>query len=116
MLLLRLVSIMGNEFHVISVGLEPAGSCQGELTVLHKPESTPQPSDENPFTVGITEDYLFTFVIPAILIALMLILAGVIACLFYRKRRASKMGIGDHDEKQSFRNKGIPVIFQVNIF
>ncbi|KAK6624877.1 hypothetical protein RUM44_011741 [Polyplax serrata] len=108
----RLVSIMGYEFPVISVGLEPAGSCQGELTVLHKPESPPPPIEDNFFPIGVTEDYLFTYVIPAVLIALMLILAGIIACLFYRKRRASKMGIGDNDDKQSFRNKGIPVIFQ----
>lgn len=106
---------MGHEFPVISVGLEPGGLCQGELTVLHKPESLPPPIDDNLFPVGMTEDYLLTFVIPVLLIVLMLILAGVVACLFYRKRRASKMGIGDDDEKQSFRNKGIPVIFQVSI-
>lgn len=108
-----LVTIMGSEFPVISVGLEPAGSCQGELTVLHKPESTPPPYEDNSLPIDITDDYLFTFVVPAVLIALMLILSGIIACLFYRRRRGNKMGIRDDDEKQSFRNKGIPVIFQV---
>lgn len=89
------------------------GACEGGDTVLHKTESPPPPIDDNSYPIGVDEDYLFTFVIPAVLIALMLILSGIVACLFYRKRRASKMGIGDEDEKQSFRNKGIPVIFQV---
>lgn len=106
---------MGDEFPVISVGLQPAGSCQGELTVHHKPEAPFIPLDEDSHPIGVSEDYLITFVIPAVVIGLMLILSGIVACLFYRKRRASKMGIGDEDEKQSFRNKGIPVIFQVSL-
>lgn len=111
---LSLVAVMGSELPVISVGLEPAGACQGELTVLHKPEPPPPPIDES-HPLGGSDDYLVTFVIPAAVIALMLILAGLVACLFYRKRRASKMGIGDEDERQSFRSKGIPVIFQVGM-
>lgn len=106
---------MGPEFSVISLGMEPSGSCQGLYTVQHGPESPAPPVDEPPHPVNNLEedDYNLTLLIPAILIALMLILSGIVACLFYRKRRASKMGIGDEDEKQSFRNKGIPVIFQV---
>lgn len=108
---------MAPDLTVISAGLEPLGICEGEDTVQHKPEASPPPVDDNPYPIGpFDEDYIFTFLIPAILIALMLILSGVVACLFYRKRRASKMGIGDEDEKQSFRNKGIPVIFQVSKF
>lgn len=106
---------MGNEFPIISLGTNPAGECQGADTVLHKPETPFPPTEDNSYPIGVDEDYLLTFVIPAVLIAMMLILASIVACLFYRKRRASKMGIGDEDEKQSFRNKGIPVIFQVRL-
>lgn len=54
-----------------------------------------------------------TFVVPAVIICTMLLLAGVVACVLYRRRRTGKMSVGDEDERQSFRNKGIPVIFQV---
>ncbi|VVC94022.1 unnamed protein product [Leptidea sinapis] len=44
-------------------------------------------------------DYLLTFVIPAVVIVCMILLAG-------------KMSVGDEEERQAFRSKGIPVIFQ----
>lgn len=57
-----------------------------------------------------------TFVVPAVIICSMLLLAGIVACVLYRRRRTGKMSVGDEDERQSFRNKGIPVIFQVKYY
>lgn len=107
----RLISVMGPEFVVLAVGLYPSAVCQGELTPLHPTDPPPPPVDE--FTpMGTSDDYLITFIVPAVIICTMLLLAGVVACVLYRRRRTGKMSVGDEDERQSFRNKGIPVIFQ----
>lgn len=107
----RLISAMGPEFAVLAVALYPGALCQGELTPLHPTEAPPPPVDE--FTpLGSSEEYLITFVVPAVIICTMLLLAGIVACILYRRRRTGKMSVGDEDERQSFRNKGIPVIFQ----
>ena len=38
----------------------------------------------------------------------MLLLAAVIACVLYRRRRTGKLGL---EERRSFVSKGIPIIF-----
>lgn len=77
-----------------------------------------------------------TFVLPAVIIIAMLLLASIIACVLHRRRMTGKMElgnfrfvsifhnsliqiyifsfvkIGDEEERRSFRSKGIPVIFQ----
>lgn len=110
----RVDNIMGSGFFPVKqISLTPLGSCLGELTGIHKPDSVIPPLDDSR-TVGATNDeYLITFVLPAIIILTMLILAGIIACIFYKRRRSGKMSVSEQDdERQSFRNKGIPVIFQ----
>ena len=102
---------MSPEFNVLAITLMPTGKCQGELTELHIPDSPGQPLDDTQ-QVGSSDEYLVTFVVPAVIIAAMLILAGIVACVLYRRRRTGKMNVGDEDDRQSFRNKGIPVIFQ----
>ncbi|XP_033227909.1 dystroglycan isoform X4 [Belonocnema kinseyi] len=103
----------GNDFPVKQITLTPLGSCLGELTGVHTPDSF-IPSFDDSRSVGTsTDDYLITFVLPAIIILAMLVLAGIIACIFYKRRRSGKMSVSEQDdERQSFRNKGIPVIFQ----
>ncbi|XP_069682124.1 dystroglycan 1 [Periplaneta americana] len=107
----RVGAIMGPEFSVKAIQVMPTGKCQGELTVWHVPEG-PSPPGEDTLPIGTSDEYLVTFVVPAVIIAAMLILAGIVACVLYRRRRTGKMNVGDEDERQSFRNKGIPVIFQ----
>lgn len=41
-------------------------------------------------------------------IKVMLLLAAVIACVLYRRRRTGKLGL---EERRSFVSKGIPIIF-----
>ncbi|PSN45591.1 hypothetical protein C0J52_15074 [Blattella germanica] len=107
----RVGARMGPEFNVLAIKLTPTGKCQGELTELHVPDSPGLPIDDT-HQIGTSDEYLVTFVVPAVIIAAMLILAGIVACVLYRRRRTGKMNVGDEDERQSFRNKGIPVIFQ----
>jgi len=107
----RVVEIMQPEFNVGNITVTPAGKCQGELTFGHYPDGSGLPSEDTQ-PVGASDEYLVTFIVPAVIIAAMLILAGIVACFLYRRRRTGKMNVGDEDERQSFRNKGIPVIFQ----
>lgn len=107
----RVGEIMRPEFNVKTITVTPAGKCQGEFTIWHYPDGSGLPSEDTQ-PVGTSDEYLVTFIVPAVIIAAMLILAGIVACFLYRRRRTGKMNIGDEDERQSFRNKGIPVIFQ----
>lgn len=105
--------IMGKEYPVQQVTLTPLSICVGELTRVHTPGSFVPPSEDSTAVGSSQDDYLITFILPAIIIAAMILLAGVIAFILYRRRRSGKMSVSQHDdERQSFRSKGIPVIFQ----
>lgn len=110
----EVLDVMGLKFPVKQITVIPMGICLGELPNVHSPDSHAPPVDGDSTSVGaFHDDYLITFVLPAIIIAIMLILAGIIACVLYRRRRSGKMSVSEQDdERQSFRSKGIPVIFQ----
>lgn len=107
----RIYNIMDPEFPVKSISLTPTGICQGETTIVHV-DGSPEIEEPPPAETG--DEYLITFVVPAVIIVFMLILAGIVACVLYRRRRTGKMNV-EEDDRQSFRNKGIPVIFQDEI-
>uniref|UniRef100_A0A1B0GP65 Dystroglycan 1 n=1 Tax=Phlebotomus papatasi TaxID=29031 RepID=A0A1B0GP65_PHLPP len=106
----RVRELVGSEFNLVGVNLIPAGTCQGADTSTHdlfvpiKTEDKPAPT--------FKDDYLLTFVLPAVIILAMLLLASIIACVLHRRRLTGKMELGDEEERRSFRSKGIPVIFQ----
>lgn len=106
----RVRELVGSEFNLVGVNLIPAGTCQGADTNTHdlfvpiKTEDKPAPT--------FKDDYLLTFVLPAVIILAMLLLASIIACVLHRRRLTGKMELGDEEERRSFRSKGIPVIFQ----
>ncbi|XP_047368364.1 dystroglycan 1-like isoform X4 [Vespa velutina] len=109
----EVLDVMGLKFPVKQITVIPMGICRGELTGVHSPDSHVPPVDDSTSIGAFHDDYLITFVLPAIIIAAMLILAGVIACILYKRRRSGKMSVSEQDdERQSFRSKGIPVIFQ----
>lgn len=109
----KVLDVMGPEFAVLQITVIPMGICLGELTNVHQPDNYVPPVDDSTAVGAFHDDYLITFVLPAIIIAAMLILAGIIACVLYRRRRSGKMSVSEQDdERQSFRSKGIPVIFQ----
>ncbi|XP_025266247.1 dystroglycan isoform X2 [Camponotus floridanus] len=109
----KVLEIMGVKFPVKQITVIPKGVCLGELTDVHSPDSRVPPVDDSTSVGAFRDDYLLTFVLPAIIIAAMLIVAGIIACVLHRRRRSGKMSVSEQDdERQSFRSKGIPVIFQ----
>lgn len=103
--------VMGEEFPVQSARLTPAGLCQGALIKI--PADSVEILTNNDVTaVSHNEHFIIGLIVPAVVITVMLLCAGIIACILYRRRRTGKMSVGDEDERQTFRSKGIPVIFQ----
>jgi len=104
-------TVLGPEFPVVQASLIPTARCQGALTETHPVEPVYPSGDVRPVSRS-HEEYLITVVVPAVVIAAMLLCAGLVACVLYRRHRTGKMSVGTEDERQSFRSKGIPVIFQ----
>ncbi|XP_072379675.1 uncharacterized protein [Diabrotica undecimpunctata] len=102
-------SVMEPEFKVSTIKVYPTGNCKQRVVQEAKPEvsvpieeSTPQSSND---------EYLVTFIVPAVIVFVMLFLAALAAVVLYRRRRMGKMNV-EEDGRQSYGNKGIPVIFQ----
>lgn len=100
------------DFSITQISWTPTNAC-----IDKKPKKIPErntPSVDDSATIGARYDeYLITYALPGVIIAAMMMLAGLIACILYKKRRSGKMSISEKDdERQSFRSKGIPVIFQ----
>lgn len=102
---------MGNEFPILSARLTPTGLCQGALPEISSGGVEAPTSDVT--AVSNAEHYIIGLIVPLVVITVMLLCAGIVACVLYRRRRTGKMSVGDEDERQTFRSKGIPVIFQV---
>ncbi|KAL5288026.1 DAG1 family protein [Megaselia abdita] len=99
--------------------LSVVGACQprdhdvysAKMPNMRNPISS-NPSSTSTTTSTLSDDYLYSFIIPAIIIVSMILLASIVACILHRRKLTGKMEIGDEEEKKSFRSKGIPVIFQ----
>lgn len=103
---------MDPEFLVSAIQFDKMGNCKDGSVVIH----TTEPSisvDESLIPKEDGHEYLVTFIVPAVIISVILLLAGIVACVLYRKRRTGKGKLNqDEDGRQSYGNKGIPVIFQ----
>lgn len=91
--------IFDKDFKVMSIRLEPLGLCAEQHTktpkVMGPPSSINDSKSQNTKSVsadGYTE-YLVTFVIPAVVIVCMILVAGIIACVLYRRRRTGELYI-----------------------
>uniref|UniRef100_A0A182MJB9 Dystroglycan 1 n=1 Tax=Anopheles culicifacies TaxID=139723 RepID=A0A182MJB9_9DIPT len=100
--------ILGQEFSLQNVSLVPLDNCHGFDTPLH---ATSEPEKAAPKPMA-NDDYMLTFVVPTVVIIVMLLFAGIIGCILYKRRLTGKMELGTDEERKSFRSKGIPVIFQ----
>ncbi|CAG9795714.1 unnamed protein product [Diatraea saccharalis] len=108
--------VFDKDLKVMSIRLIPQGLCAEQNTKIPKTTIQVHPASVNhqssSKTASADNGYLVTFIIPAVVIVCMILVAGIIACVLYRRRRTGKMSVGDEEERQAFRSKGIPVIFQ----
>lgn len=99
------------DFHPLSAQVTPLGNCVGEHTPTFAPgmeDGKTESVDGQSSNPLWSDDYLLTFIVPGSIITIMLLLAAVIACILYRRRRTGKLGL---EERRSFVSKGIPIIF-----
>ncbi|KAM9786187.1 dystroglycan 1-like [Neosynchiropus ocellatus] len=105
------VKAMEPEFKPINISVRGTNKCQrytfvppGEIPVPVLPTPSPSPGTGR---VSTDDVYLHT-VIPAVVVAALLLIAGIIAMVCYRKKRKGKMTI---EEQATFIKKGVPIIF-----
>jgi dystroglycan 1 len=116
----RVSEVMRSDFNILKIMMVPTGLCQGEFTFVHPPIQPEAPPDDDLGMFGSnksSDEYLFTFIVPVVIIASMVLLALLVACALYRRRRRGKLAVGERGGPGTpgFRTRGIPVIFQVNL-
>lgn len=99
------------EFRPLDVTVRGRASCQAFSFIPPGELDVPEPAAVTP-GVGSSRDsaddvYLHT-VIPAVVVAAILLTAGIIAMICYRKKRKGKLTIED---QATFIKKGVPIIF-----
>ncbi|KAG7263553.1 hypothetical protein CRUP_011491 [Coryphaenoides rupestris] len=108
---LPFIKAMEPEFKPINISIRGTNRCQSYTFVPpgEVPAPVPPAVTVLPGTGRRSSDdvYLHT-VIPAVVVAALLLVAGVIAMVCYRKKRKGKMTI---EEQATFIKKGVPIIF-----
>ncbi|KAF4070710.1 hypothetical protein AMELA_G00288730 [Ameiurus melas] len=113
-------SAMEPEFKPINIGARGANKCQmfsflpqGEVSIPVSPEniSVPLPSTVTPSSNSgwhSSDDVYLHTVIPSVVVAALLLTAGFIAMVCYRKKQRGKL---TSEEQATFIKKGVPIIF-----
>ncbi|XP_072136785.1 dystroglycan 1 [Mobula birostris] len=108
------VSAMAPEFSPLNISVTGTGSCKNIqfVPMVQHREIPPEPTvavvaGEAPSRTSNDDVYLHT-VIPAVVVAAILLIAGIIAMICYRKKRKGKLTIED---QATFIKKGVPIIF-----
>lgn len=90
----RVKDILGNEFDLTKINLAPTGPCL-PVEKLNTQNSTPTKPQESD-SIELNEEYLLTFVLPAVIILAMLFLTCIVACVLHRRRMTGKMELGKY--------------------
>ncbi|XP_076022397.1 dystroglycan 1-like [Genypterus blacodes] len=105
------IKAMEPEFKPINISIRGTNKCHrytfippGEMPMPVLPTATASPGTGRRSSDDV---YLHT-VIPAVVVAALLLIAGIIAMVCYRKKRRGKMTI---EEQATFIKKGVPIIF-----
>lgn len=90
----RVKEIIGNEFDLVKIHLAPTGPCLPTEKNVHQASIPIKPDDSD--LTDFKDDYLLTFVLPAVIIFAMLFLTCIIACILHRRRMTGKMELGKY--------------------
>lgn len=94
---------MEPDFRVSTIKVHLINNCQPKKARDPRPEIVIPIEESTP--ASSSDEYLITFIVPAVIISIMLFLAAVAACVLYRRRRTGKMNV-EEDGRQSYGNKG----------
>ncbi|XP_058582899.1 dystroglycan 1 [Neofelis nebulosa] len=102
------------DFKAMSIAVTGSGSCRHlQFIPVAPPKRVPSEApptdvpDRDPEKSSEDDVYLHT-VIPAVVVAAILLIAGIIAMICYRKKRKGKLTLED---QATFIKKGVPIIF-----
>ncbi|XP_039627338.1 dystroglycan [Polypterus senegalus] len=103
---------MEPDFQPLGINVTGTGSCKNYIFVPISivkvvPETTVAVPAQDTGSLSTDDVYLHT-VIPAVVVAAILLIAGIIAMICYRKKRKGKLTIED---QATFIKKGVPIIF-----
>ncbi|KAM6981126.1 dystroglycan 1 [Aplochiton taeniatus] len=105
------VGAMEPDFRPLAVTVKGRASCRAVSFVPPRELDEEQPAAVTP-SLGTgrqsTDDVYLHTVIPAVVVAAILLIAGIIAMVCYRKKRKGKLTIED---QATFIKKGVPIIF-----
>ncbi|KAM3877735.1 dystroglycan 1 [Diretmus argenteus] len=104
-------NLMEPEFRPQEVEVKGRASCRTLSFIPPRKIDFPEPAAVTP-ALGTgrqsTDDVYLHTVIPAVVVAAILLIAGIIAMICYRKKRKGKLTIED---QATFIKKGVPIIF-----
>lgn len=101
----RVKDTIGSEFEVMLINLVPVGACLEAADTVHHAKIPIGGNLDDGQTNGFNDDYLLTFVLPAVIIVGMLVLATIIACVLHRRRITGKMELGKFSTYNIFSHK-----------
>lgn len=90
----RVKDIMGQEFDLDRISFLPNGPCL-EMEKNNNHASIPIKPDDSDL-MHFKDEYLLTVIVPSVIIAAMLLLTCVIACILHRRRMTGKMELGKY--------------------
>ncbi|XP_013855164.1 dystroglycan 1 [Austrofundulus limnaeus] len=102
---------MEPDFKPLDVKVKGRASCRTYSFIPPAEIDLPEPSAVTPglgSSRHSTDDVYLHTVIPAVVVAAILLIAGIIAMICYRKKRRGKLTIED---QATFIKKGVPIIF-----
>lgn len=106
------IKAMEPEFKPINISVRGTNKCKtlsfippAEIPLPPAPTVAPTPGTGR---VSSGDDVYLHTVIPAVVVAALLLITGIIAMVCYRKKRKGKMTI---EEQATFIKKGVPIIF-----
>ncbi|XP_028284862.1 dystroglycan 1 [Parambassis ranga] len=102
---------MEPEFRPLDVKVKGRASCRTYSFIPPQEIDIPEPPAVTPglgSSRHSTDDVYLHTVIPAVVVAAILLIAGIIAMICYRKKRKGKLTIED---QATFIKKGVPIIF-----
>lgn len=88
----RVYTTLGTEFQLIQIDIVPNGPCLKPGEEKKKQDTMVKSNTTN--ISGLKDDYLMTFILPAVIILAMIFLACIIACVLHRRRMTGKMELG----------------------
>lgn len=98
----RIKDIIGNEFDLVKIHFAPTGPCLPTEKNINRASIPIKPDDND--LIDFKDDYLLTFILPAVIILAMLLLTCVIACVLHRRRITGKMELGKYGNVKQLLN------------